>query len=297
MNFIALIVALFLERLLGDRERLREPHWYHAYAAWLQRVLGSGTASGSLGVLLLVAPPVALVGVVYALLGGALLSLLALLFSIAVLLMCLGPRELDAEASRYVDAIETGNDALADALAHDLAGPTVPAGGATRNRAVARAILLEFNRRTFAVAFWFVVLGPMGAVLYRLTLLARGDVVAGRFTEPDFAAALLRLQGILEWVPARMIALGFALVGSFEDAITDWRAYHARPSGLFWEVNDDVITATGRGALRLGDATPGDDGNASAGIGAVRAALALTLRTLIFWLALYGLLTIAGFAV
>ena len=297
MNFIALIFALLLERLLGDRERLREPHWYRAYADWLQRTLGSGTWSGTLGVLLLVAPPVALVGFVYALLGGALLSLLALLFAIAILLLCLGPRELDAETTRYLDAVESGNDIVADGLARDLAGPTVPDSGAARNRAVARGVLLEFNRRSFAVAFWFVVLGPMGAVLYRLTLLARADVVAGRFSEEDFALALLRLQGILEWMPARMIALGFALVGSFEDAITDWKAYYTRPSPLFWEVNENVITSTGRGALRLGDATPGDDGDPAAGIGAVRAALALTLRTLIFWLALYGILTIAGFAV
>ena len=297
MTFLAMIIALLIERLLGDRERLREPHWYHAYAAWLQRALGPGTWGGTLGVLLLVAPPVALAGLLYALLGGALLSLLALIFSVAVLVFCLGPRELDAEAGRYVDAIEAGDDAGAQVLAHALAGPSVPDGGAARNRAVAQAILLEFNRRAFAVLFWFAVLGPMGAVLYRVTGLARDDVHAGRWTEPGFAAAVLRLQGILDWLPARMIALGFALVGSFEDAITDWKAYYTRRSDLFWQVNDDVIFAAGRGALRLGDATEADVGAPSAGIGAVRAAMALTLRTLIFWLVLYGLLTIAGFAI
>lgn len=297
MNFLALVIALLIERLLGDRQRLRDPHWYHAYAAWIQRTLGPGTWTGTLGVLLLIAPPVALVGLVFALLGGALLSILALAFSVVVLLFCLGPRELDAEAGHYVDAIEVGDEARAAALAHDIAGEVVPAGGAARNRAVAQAILLEFNRRSFAVILWFVVLGPMGAVLYRLTLLARRDVDGGRWTEPGFAAAVLRLQGILDWLPARLIALGFALVGSFEDAITDWKSYYSRQSDLFWQVNDDVIIATGRGALRFGDATEADEGNAAAGIGAVRAAMALTLRTLIFWIALYGLLTIAGFAV
>ena len=56
MTFLAMIIALLIERLLGDRERLREPHWYHAYAAWLQRTLGPGNWSGTLGVLLVVAP-------------------------------------------------------------------------------------------------------------------------------------------------------------------------------------------------------------------------------------------------
>lgn len=298
MNFIALVIALLIERLLGEHERLRAPVWYRRYVVWLRGAAGNTAAwSGPLGVLLLVGIPTALVGIVYVLLGGALLSVLALVFSVLVLLYCLGPRELDAEVSRYLDAVDAGDEARAAEFARDIVGGSAPAGGAARNRAVAEAVLLQFNLRTFAVLFWFVVLGPLGAVMYRTTALARADAEDG--TEPDqaFALSARRLHGILDWIPARLIALGFALAGSFEDAVTDWKSYYDRKSDLLWEVNADVIAATGRGALRMGDMDEADHGDGSAGVGAVRSALALVLRTLVFWVVLYGLLTIAGLAI
>lgn len=298
MNFLAMVIALLLERLLGEHERVREWRWFPAYSSWLrEHAPTAGPWAGTLSVLLLVAAPVAVTALIHALLGGALLSVLALLFSVLVLLYCLGPREIDAEVGRYVDAIEAGDDATATVVAHRLGGDVMPGGGAARNRALASAVLVEFNERTFAVLFWFLVLGPMGAVLFRVTSLARADAASTAGSDPGYADAVLRLHGILNWIPARLLALGFALAGSFEEAVTDWRAYHERRSDLIWQQNADVITATGKGALRIGNALESDDGSPAAGIGAVRAALALVLRTLVFWVVLAGLLTIAGFAV
>ncbi len=297
MNFIAVVISLLVERLLGDHQNLRGTGWYRSYSGWAHEALGGyGFWSGPVGVLLLVGVPAALTGLVYSLLGGALLSILALVFSVIILLLMLGPRELDGEVSEYIGAIESGDDDRATGLARAIIGHEQPAKGAARNRAVAEASLVEFNRRTFAVLFWFVVLGPLGAVLYRVTTLARADALAGARGDAGFTEAINRLQGILDWVPVRLIALGFALAGSFEDAITDWKGYYDHGAEAFWDRNEGVLTASGRGALRLGDVDDADDG-ASSGLGGVRAALALMLRTLIFWVAFYGLLTIAGLAI
>lgn len=297
MYFLAMVIALLIERLLGDRERGREWDWFARYVRWVRDSMPTtGSWSGTLTVLVLVGAPSALTGLVYALLGGALLSLLALVFSVAVLVYCLGPRELDAETTRYINAVESGDDARADQLAHAIGGDVMPAGGAARNRALAEAVLLEFNDRTFGLLVWFVVLGPLGAVMYRLSSLARRDVQSGS-QDAGYTDAVLRLHGILNWLPARLLALGYALAGSFEEAITDWRAYRERKSDLFWQGNLDLIAATGRGALRMSDAREADDGSSAAGLGVVRSALALILRTLVFWVVLFGLLTIAGFAI
>lgn len=297
MNFIAVVISLLVERLLGEHERLRDPRWYHWYAGWMHEALGGKSFwSGPVGVVILIGIPAALVGTVYSLLGGALLSILALVFSVLVLLMCLGPRELDGEVNDYIGAVEAGDDERATELAGRVTGGTPPEAGLARNRAVTEGALLQFNERAFAVLFWFVVLGPLGAVLYRVTCLARHDAVSGARPDAGFENAIQRLQGILDWVPVRLIALGFALAGSFEDALTDWKGYYEHGSDLFWERNTGVLTATGRGALRMGDMDDTDDG-AAAGLGTVRAALALLLRTLIFWVVFYGLLTIAGLAI
>lgn len=298
MNFIALVIALLLERLLGDREQDREWTWFSRYVRWVHETLPTtGPWAGTLTVLVLVGIPSALTGVIYALLGGALLSLLALVFSVAVLVYCLGPRELDAETTRYISAVETGDEGRAAQLAHAIGGEVMPSGGAARNRALAEAVLLEFNERTFGLLVWFVLLGPLGAVLYRLSSLARRDLQASDAQDVGYTDAVLRLHGILNWLPARLLALGYALAGSFEEAVTDWRAYNDRRSELFWQANLDLIAATGRGALRMSDAREADDGSSAAGLGVVRSALALSLRTLVFWVVLYGLLTIAGFAI
>ncbi len=292
MNFIALVISLLLERLLGEHTHLRDPKWFHGYSAWLRGVIGHQSSwNGPVGLLLLVGLPTAAVGIVYHLLGGALLSLFALLFSIAVLLFSLGPSDLDAEATSYIEAVEAGDEERAAGIAKTIAGEPMLAQAGRRDRQVAEAVLVQFNERIFAVLLWFVVLGPMGAILYRVTSLARqhGSVE----DEGEFASAAVRLQGILDWVPSRLIALGFALAGSFEDAVTDWKAYYERKAEHFWQMNADIIVATGRGALRFGEIGDADD---TQGPARVRSALALVLRTLIVWVVLYGLVTIAGFA-
>lgn len=284
MNFIVLVITLLLERVLGEHARLRDPRWYDAYADWLRKSLdGKSFWSGPVGVLLVVFPPVIVTGLVYAVLGGAFWSLLALLFSIAVLWFCLGPRDLDAEVDDYIEAAEVGD---ASRIAEAAAALTGSADGK-----VVDGVLLQFNERYFAVLFWFVLLGPMGAVLYRAAALARHRGAGAE--DSGFASAAVRLQGILDWVPARLIALGFALAGSFEEAVTDWKASHERKADEFWVFSNDLIVAVGHGALRLGDA---DETDAAQGPARVRAALGLVLRTLIVWVVLFGLITIGGFA-
>lgn len=290
MKFVALVISLLLERVLGPHERWRSPQWFDRYAAWMHSTFGRYDLwSGPLGVLLVAGVPTLAVALVYMLLGGAYLSLFALLFSILVLLFCLGPRELDGQVNAYLEAVEAGDESRAAELAGDITGQPAPGDAEARNRAVAEAVLVEFNDRSFSVLFWFVVLGPLGAILFRCASLMRKLSIEEMENAGAFHEAALRLHGILAWLPARLIALGYALAGSFEDALTDWKGYYEQPAEHFWVVNDDVLGVTGRGALRFG----ADDGS---GETVIRSSLALTLRTLVFWMVLFGLLTIAGFA-
>ena len=115
--------------------------------------------------------------------------------------------------------------------------------GATSTRAICRASeflrhviehsLLAAHRHVFGVFFWFVLLstfglGPAGAVLYRLAEFvsrywAYRSGSAGIAVNERLMALSLRLFHLLDHVPARLTAAGFAVVGNFEEAVNCWR--------------------------------------------------------------------------
>jgi adenosylcobinamide-phosphate synthase len=243
----------------------------------------------------------------------------ALLLDVAVLYFAFGFRQFSHPLTRIQAALENGDVAAARRLLTDLKRRTDPgfrAGELAPGEIARQAIdigLLEAHRHVFAVLFWFVLLpGPIGAVMYRLTeFIARrwnprpppgsAALPADRFGR--FAAAAFR---IIDWVPARLTALGFAIVGDFEGAVYCWRriaaASHEQPTH-----SRTLILGAAGGALGfrvLGDSEsarlfdePGQEG---AGLSepdprAMRSAVGLVWRALVLWMLLLLLLTAATY--
>jgi adenosylcobinamide-phosphate synthase len=168
------------------------------------------------------------------------------------------------------------------------------------------------HRHVFAVFFWFVVLpGPMGAVFYRLA--EHSARVWSRSPAPPsppdrFGEFARRALAWIDWAPARLTALGYAIVGDFEGAIYCWRqvARQAPPAGEPVPDTRTLILAAASGALglRLLSDTEAarhfdEVGNEGAGLAepraeAVRAVVGLVWRALLLWLALLLLLTLAS---
>lgn len=156
--------------------------------------------------------------------------------------------------------------------------------------------LREAHHGTFAPLFWFLVLpGPIGLVLYPLAhraarLWAEGPDPEGR----DFGWFAGEAFRILDWVPSRVSAFFFAVVGDFEDALFCWRSQAAQ-----WLVpGEGIVLASGAGALgvRLGEplavgGQPVDRPPLGMGEAANDDALAslegLLWRTLVLWLIVF----------
>ena len=101
-------------------------------------------------------------------------------------------------------------------------------------------------------------------------------------------AAVRSLHGLMAWIPARLLAMGFALAGSFEEAIADWRGYYDNCAPRFFDVNNDVVACAGVGAT--GRAT---ESCAVAPAARVRAAIDLVVRTLwLIWCPVIAVLTL-----
>jgi adenosylcobinamide-phosphate synthase len=175
----------------------------------------------------------------------------------------------------------------------------------------------------FGVLFWFSALaalglGPLGAVFYRMTehlsrSWSRKGLVGGSQVSPQLQQAARQAWTVIDWLPARLTALSFAVVGSFEEAIEGWR-FHAQ---RFPNDNDGVILAATSGAInvRLGgealkrregisvtrddgeeidldvdsEATPGREPE----IGHLRSVVGLVWRSVVVWLLLLALLSLA----
>lgn len=169
--------------------------------------------------------------------------------------------------------------------------------------AIERGVVAAY-RHVFAPIFWFVLIGPAGAVLYRFSLVAAerwraegGEYAeAGRFGE--FSGLVVE---VLDWLPVRISALTFAIVGDFEDAIYCWRTQATQ-----WpESASGILLSSAAGALgvRLGSPLPDDLGieprpelglGDDADIEHMQSATGLIWRAQVLSLLLLGLLTLSA---
>lgn len=286
MSLIAIIFSLVAERFLGSMEEFRRYGWFARYAAWLRRLLSPyPQLNGAAGVILTLLPLLALV----ALLDFYLTQwwfVVDLAFTVVVLLFCFGPTDLEAEVEAYVDAQERGDEESACWHAAELLGQQSPEISGLLNRRIVENTLVEANERLLAVLFWFLVLGPAGALMYRLaSQLALGS---GEREEEPMAEASLRLHAILAWLPARMCALLYALAGSFVDALHAWRSQ----TGTWYETTPAILIASGMGALGYeeGEEELSDEHDTAM----VHETLALVRRGVLVFLSAIALFTLAG---
>ncbi len=183
--------------------------------------------------------------------------------------------------------------------------------------------VLASHRHVFGVLAWFVVFGPVGAVFYRLTAFLathwngsdrKDEEVVGEHAAEEvqvkrrqFGAFARQAFALVDWLPARMTAVAFAIVGNFEDAIYCWR----EQAKTWRDHTAGVIVAAGAGALgvKLGgelshspviedDAAVSDRPEIGVGDEATPAilpsAIGLVWRALILWVILLAVVGLAA---
>ena len=320
MSFVALLIALLLEQIkpLASGHSLEQGflHW----ADWLKLNLDTGdvrhgwTAWG-----VAVGLPCVLVVVVHWWLFWSIGWMFAMLWSLGVVYVTLGFRRFSHHFTGIRDALAAGDDMLARELLRDWQG----ASDVTMSRSEIIRHVIEFSaiaahRHVFGVVVWFSVLaalglGPMGALLFRLSaLLSKSWADQPVANDNDISQTSEALQQVaarawywVDWLPARLTALSFAVVGNFEDAVDAWR----QEAGYFPQPNDGVVLAATAGAInvRLGGVslqdtttvaeTPDNVVQPTAGKQAefshLRSMVGLVWRAVVMWMVLLALLTLA----
>ncbi|HHJ13104.1 MAG TPA: hypothetical protein ENJ79_01825 [Gammaproteobacteria bacterium] len=215
-------------------------------------------------------------------------GLAGLVFQLLVLVWCLGPRDLAADVATWLEVAAAGDSALrGEAAARLLDGMSPATQGAPvperiDQTRIAHAVLVAGCERLFGALFWFALFGPVGAVAWRSVAVLYRASGTGQADK-----AMETLYSLLLWLPARLLATGYALVGHFDAAFEGWREAHRRhPEGAAGSLT--VLAETGLGALAAGVDGAGDDS------GLVRSAMRLVWRSLVIWLVVLSLLTLAG---
>lgn len=303
MKLIALLIGLAVERLATQLFHLRE-------LRWLDRIVDAGCAQverfanwpAIIPVVLIAALLAAPVFIVTFMLGDLLFGFPYLVLAIIVLFFSLGPRDIGEEVDEYCAAMEAGDAERIRVTSKALLERDVPDDAWQRIAKVEEAVFVQANNRLFAVIFWFVLLGPLGAWGYRVTDLVRRRAVfnARRGDSPDSSAARVAeaasaLHGWLAWIPARLTALGYALTGSFDGALHAWRTAPGTSSATIVEKSELLLARIGSAALAL----PQVDGEeqSTRGIRGAAAANSLVFRLLFLWAVVISAMTLYGWSV
>jgi AmpE protein len=280
----ALIVLLVLLLWPGNVAGLRQFGWYRAWLDALDFAEGGGRVA-----LALVLPVVACALIAH-FIQHWIFALAALAFAVLVLFYTFGPRELESD----FEAVLKEDDPVAR-MAAALNLRSLPDGAP---RAFTAAELVEAAvtaslRRRFGVLFWFFLLGPAGALGYRLAWVT-ADSEAERI-DPRTRHAARRFALALDWIPAHLMTLAMALVSNFDAVISAWRTWHAQPGRSMWELDPDFLAAVARSGVNADiEAGDGPTLDTHDPIVELADARSLMLRVLVVWLAVVALIVLAG---
>jgi AmpE protein len=284
---VSLLAALIALGLLHLRPQLA--HWRGdgGFRHWVGQLRDT---SGAGRILLTLLIPVALCLLLSWLLGRLPLGdLLQLIFALAVLLFSFGPHAFEADLEAILRAPDDASrHAAAQALGED--GVPVAWRAVDLGEATAYAAL----RRRFGVLLWFFLLGPAGALLYRLArALGRDSSLA---LDPASLTPARRTANVLDWLPAQLMVFTLALVGHWEAVIDAWRRWHQQAAPISWySVGPDFLGAAARADI-LSDIESSDGyvEERSDPLLELRRLRAALLRALLVWLSVVALIVLAA---
>lgn len=273
MSFLVLLLALLVEKFSSGRQRIQRD------GPWL-RWLGSSEANSrlasapELALSLLVLLPVLLLGLLLEALTPLMYGWLLLPVHLLVMIYCLGRGDVLAALGPFRDAWRR-NDTEA---AYLVAARDLQVDGeddADLLRKVQGHLLWEGYQGFFAVIFWYALLGPLPALAYRLLALT-----ATHATQAPLRELAQRFRHVMDWLPVRMLAVSFGLVGNFV-AVTQTLLHEL----LSWDIPASRLLLDSG----LAGADLVEPASAEAGVASLDSIWQLLIRCAVVW---YGVMAL-----
>ncbi|HEY9036597.1 MAG TPA: regulatory signaling modulator protein AmpE [Pseudomonadales bacterium] len=287
MKFLSLIAVMLLVQYWSVSPSIQRDGLFHAWRGMCQKAL-SVLPSGAIWAFVVLLPAL-LAGLAIEMMAGWLWGAVSLALSIALLLYGLGRGDLSEQVEEYLSSWQQADWQAAWHHAQSFVSQEAldeTADPVQLHQYACRAIAYQGFERLFAVVFWFMVLGPAGAVFYRFTSLQARESKGG---DDPLDQQMLYL---LEWLPARILAFTCALAGNFNTAMN---AIELGWLDMTRSMADFLSTACA-GALQWAPMVPPDmnddaavEAFVSQGQQDVRALMTLLARCGMIWLALIAL--------
>ncbi|KQV78639.1 cobalamin biosynthesis protein CobD [Massilia sp. Root351] len=313
MTFLSILCALLIEQMKPLRADNPIYAEIKSLAVRMEAWFNAGDSRhGRIGWFLMMFALVAPTMLIYWVLIRYDWFLAAFAWNVLIVYLTLGFRHYSHYFTSIQLALNAGDEAAARALLAEWTKlDTVGMEAGEISRIAVEKALITTHRNVFGVFFWFLMpLGPAGAVLYRVS-----EYLARAWNEPEhmrneaFGEFATRAFYWIDWIPVRLTAVAFAVVGNFEDAIYAWRNFAHR-----WaDEARGIILAAGGGAMgvRLGtpqenaarllpaDAAVVDSGDMESealpgeepGVRALQSTVGLVWRALLLWMMLLLLLS------
>jgi AmpE protein len=286
IRLLVALIALGLLHVMPQLARWRADGLFRRWVVQLSDTSGIGR------VVLSLLLPLAICALLIWWFGNAPLGeLLRVVLALVVLIYCLGPREFEADLEAIVRAPDDiARENAAQALADD--GEPIPWNAPVIGVAVVYAAL----HRRFGVLLWFFLLGPIGALLYRLAqMLARDETLQ---LDAEARRMATYTANALDWLPAQLLTFTLAVVGHWEAVIGAWRRWHSQAAPTSWYASGPGFLGAAAQADVLMDIEAGDGyaeerSDPLAELIRLRSAL---LRALLAWLSVVALIVIGGWA-
>lgn len=277
MTFIVIVVVFGLVQYWGSAQIFQRDE---AYFGWVETTR-AWFPSASVQLLAQVLIPVLLLwfvlGVVESISG-----LLLFLVSIVLLMFSLGRGDFQEWLKGYCEACHRNDNEVATDYAVRLGVNADDVDGWPElHRQTLRKAGYRGFERWFTAIFWFVLLGPLGAVFYRLTALSERAADQSE----ELRDLIARLRWLLEWPVVRLLGLSFALTGNFVGCIHNWKECLLCLQRPTEEVMEHYI----HGALNVNSGEIMQEGITEQELDAL---IPLLTRSLILWLCILAVLTI-----
>lgn len=274
MSFLVLVLVVWIEKFSALRHRVQRDAFFRGELVRLER---SGKLHSWSSLAILVLAPVALLVMVLHVLEPVAYGLLVLPVHLLVLLYSLGRGDAKAALGPLRDAWHRGDEQAALHVAERDLGLHAEGADDLLGQ-VQHYLAWQVYQGFFAVIFWYCLLGPAGALAYRLLALS---VAHSRHTALQVRAE--RLRHLMDWLPVRVLGASFALVGHFvavgRRMLPELLDLHRRASALVADWALAATDAPAQGALEQGRAR-------------LNGLWELLLRSAVLWYVVFALWTI-----
>ena len=216
MVLLCLFIALTILQWSTIVNHLHKDQWFYNWLDWLS-VRVNTASNPRLFPLLALACPLLALSISLALLAKISLFLVFLV-SIVLLLYSFGRGDWIGSVAELRSAYRTENKDVIEKHVANWLPESFRRNSDWREQAVVGIVYYAFEL-TFVVLFWFLLLGPVGAVFYRLTTLLKN----AKALEGADNSAVARWHWLLEWPAIRLLGLSFSFVGNFAGCYRQWK--------------------------------------------------------------------------